>query len=95
MPDEIFNDRFRLLKCQMERLKWMGETYDMSYKQLADYYGISKSAAYYICNPGAAQKKNEKWLREHKRYYKSKNAVESATKSRRKTKNLKEHFKID
>lgn len=41
----------------------MKDLYDMSYKQLGERYGISKSEAYYICNPAAAERKNERWLR--------------------------------
>ncbi len=94
LPDEIFDQSSRLLKCQRERLRWMKDTYEMSYADLAKYYGIGKSTAYYICNPVAAERKKLKWLKEFKNYYDSEKAVTSATKSRKKTKDLIEKFRV-
>ena len=92
LPDEIFDASFKLLKCQREMLRSMHDR-GMSYKELADYYTISKSGAYYICNPGAAEKKVEKWKRAAPQYRDSKRNVAAATKSRNKTRSILDQFK--
>jgi len=93
LPDEIFDESVKLLKCQRERMQSMQER-GASYASLARQYNISKSAAYYVCNPGAAEKKNEKWLKVAKRYYKKEKAVASAIKSRNKAKCIEHIFKL-
>lgn len=92
LPDEIFDESSRLLKCQRENLKRMKETYDISYADLARQYNISKSTAYYICNPGAAEKKVAHWLKVHKKYYQKEKAVAASIKSRKKIRLLVEKF---
>lgn len=69
LPDELFDGRVKLLKCQRERLKWMKETYDMSYRALAKQYGISKSQAQYICVPESMENKNRHNANNSSRYY--------------------------
>lgn len=94
LPDEIFDLSSKLLKCQRERLKWMKETYDMTYKALGKYYNIAGSTAFYICNPGAAERKKMKWLKSAHEYYDSERAVISAAKSRKKTKSIYKQFNL-
>ena len=93
LPDEIFDASSKLLKCQREHLRSMQER-GASYASLARQYNIAKSTAYYICNPGAAEKKTEKWLKVAPEYYNKEKAVASVTKSRKKLKLLQEKFKI-
>ena len=95
LPDDIFDASYKLLKCQREMLRHMHDR-GMSYKQLADYYTISKSAAYYICNPAAALKKVEKWKGVAHQYYegdRKKRKIEINTRSRKKVKSIIEQFK--
>lgn len=75
-------------------MKWMKDTYDMSYRVLGLRYGISKSEAYYICNPGVAAVKNERLKLAGNKHRINKRHVESNTKSRKKMKELKEKFKV-
>lgn len=89
----FFDGRNRLLPCQKERMNWMREAYDMSYQELANYYNISKSSAYFICNPAAEYKKNARRSQLNKRYYKKEINVAAVTKSRNKLKQINNKLK--
>jgi len=84
----FFHGGSKLLPCQKERMAWMREAYDMSYRQLARYYNISVGLAYFICNPAAEYKKNARRSQLNKRYYKKENAVAAVKKSRNKLKEI-------
>ncbi len=84
----FFHGGSKLLPCQKERMAWMREKYDMSYRELARYYNISVSLAFFICNPAAEYKKNARRSQLNKRYYKKEKAVAAVTKSRDKIKSI-------
>jgi hypothetical protein len=60
LPDELFDSRSKLLKCQRERLVALREMFGTPYRTLALIFHISPMLAYYICNPAAYEKKNER-----------------------------------
>ena len=47
----------------------MKDRYEMSYKDLSEQYGISKSEAYYICNPDAEKRKKVHNAKNSSKFY--------------------------
>lgn len=86
LPDELFDARTKLLKCQRDNMKYLREL-GMSFRGLARQYNISVSTAFYICDPSGYERKkkknkeNMKELRESDGYDKQK-AQEQRKKSR-------------
>jgi transposase len=57
---ELLDSRYRILPCQIERIKWLSENTELSYKKIAERFGVAKSTVFYIVHPDKYEEKLKK-----------------------------------
>mgnify|MGYP000325991088 CR=1 FL=1 len=75
-------------------MRAMKDRYDLSYKALSEQYGISKTEAYYVCNPEAEARKKVHNAKNSSRFYDTEKHREHKASSRAKKRSLVKQFNI-